>query len=352
MRILFLTANLFLPDHVSAQNRTLRELAAALVAHGHEAVVLAKRPGPPGPANRVVAEHAYGFRLLRADDPVRALPVLNATLRPEVAIVVDGEHERMVTQCRSLRIPMALWFFHAEPYFFRDGALDNKLMYLATSSFLAARVNTLFGVEARVLPPYIEREHYSTRARGKRVLFVNPVREKGVEIAFALAQERPSIPFTFVESWGMSELWRQDCFDRALRCGNIEWVPKTIDRQALLANTHLLLLPRASEEGCCRLVAEAQLGGIPVLASKRGNLSKDVGRGGTLVELDAGVEAWLQQLDRYFEDDELHEQTGTEAISHASRPDFAPAPLIERLLHLLGDCIGDHRSRRWSQGFR
>jgi glycosyltransferase involved in cell wall biosynthesis len=242
---------------------------------------------------------------------------------------------------------VAIWFFEAEAYFFRDTALDDSLLYLATSRFLAGRLTSLFGIEAEVVAPFIDQDRYRVPHQGSRVLFVNPVREKGVEIAFSLAQRRPSIPFTFVESWGISEQWRKNCFGRALQSGNVEWVIRTMDIGPVLDRTRVLLVPRASEEGFCRLVTEAQLGGIPVLAAKRGNLTENVGAGGTTVDLDADTDVWLESLDRFFDDADFYARTSEQARRHAMRTDTSGAQIIERLLQLLTTCIERYRARRF-----
>jgi glycosyltransferase involved in cell wall biosynthesis len=334
MRILFATSNAFIPEHFSGQNRTLQELAAKLAELGHEPIILAggnRDRGQPA----VTGERTYGFRLLRARNPVKALAAVCVTLRPDIIVVFDGHYEALLAECRSIEIPAAVWLFHVEPHSLGCAELDEELLYMASSQFLATRAANLFGIDVRIVPPFIDRSKYQQGRRGNRVLFVNPVREKGVEIAFALAARRPTVPFAFVESWGLSEQWRRSCFERALHCGNIEWIPRSADMAAVFDRTRLLLVPRYSEEGYCRLVTEAQLGGIPALTSDRGSLAETVGPGGCVLDVDAEIDAWLAQLDRHVGDDRQHGLASEQARLHADRPEIAGPAVIEHMLELL-----------------
>lgn len=348
MRILFVTSNAFIPEHFSGQNRTLQELAAKLAELGHEPIILAGGNRDRGQPT-VTGERTYGFRLLRARDPVKALAAVCVTLRPDIVVVADGHYDALLAECRSIEIPIAVWLFHVEPYSFGTAIVDEELLYMASSQFLAKRAANLFGIDAQVVPPFIDRSKYHQGRRGNRVLFVNPVREKGVEIAFALAARRPAVPFAFVESWGLSEQWRRSCFERALRCGNIEWIPRSADMEAVFDRTRVLLVPRYSEEGFCRLVTEAQLGGIPALASDRGSLAETIGSGGSVLDIDAGVNTWLEQLDRYVEDDEHHQRVGEQARLHAARPEIAEHRVAEHMLDLLAARVSNFQARRFSR---
>ncbi len=346
MRILFATTSSFIPDYCSGQNTTLRELAIRLVAMGHEPVILA---GPASSQSRsaIVTGNQQGFRLFRAANPIKHLQALCLTLQPDVVVVADGDYQGLIKELKPLKVPVAVWFFLAEPDFFTHGAPDEDLLYMGSSRFVVDRLFSLFGIHAEALPPYIEAKNYRGNSEGERVLFVNPVRQKGMEIAFSLAERRTKTIFTFVESWKLSEQWRRYCFERAARCGNVEWLPAIHDISTVFKSTRLLLVPRYSEEGFCRLVTEAQQGGIPVLASNRGYLPENVGSGGSVLDLDAGIDAWLEQLDRYLSDDDYHRCIGEAARSHAARDEISAQAVVERLLELLTAQIGRHSVRRF-----
>ncbi len=347
MRILFITSNRFMPEHACGQNRTILELCRRLHTMGHDPVVLSGRSDHQGRGG-VVQERGFGFRLIRADNLMHAVSAVCVTLRPDALVLFDGDFDGLIDACAPLQLPTLVWFFHVEPYYFLNREPDRNLLYLATSPFLAHRIERLFNIDVQVLPPYIELDNYQKNLKGKRVLFVNPVREKGVEMLFEFARRRPSIPFTVVESWGLATAWRKLCFERALHCGNIEWIPKSVDMESAFQQARMLLVPRYSEEGFCRLVTEAQAGGLPVLASDRGNLPDNVGEGGSVLSMDADLEQWLERIDAYTGQDTLHQDLAHRARKHSERPAIAADTMLDRLLGLLATRLSESKTRRYS----
>ena len=62
------------------------------------------------------------------------------------------------------------------------------------------------------------------------------------------------------------------------------------------AQARLLLVPSVWEEAWGRVVTEAQLNGIPVLATAIGGLPESVGPGGILIPPGSGIEVWNAHL--------------------------------------------------------
>jgi glycosyltransferase involved in cell wall biosynthesis len=348
MRILFILSTPFCPEHFSGPNRTVLELSQKLSKSGHEALVLAGQSQSDG-IGGIVTDRSFGFRLFRASAPRRSIVPLCITLRPHIVVLVNTMEEGLVEACRSVDIPLAVWFHEVDASLWGDDLADRHTQYIASSSFVATRLLHLAGIKAEIIPPYIEQANYRKSRRGKRVLFVNPTRDKGVEIAFEVAARRPLQAFTLVESGQLSNQWRNHCFERAMKCGNIEWFAASNDINAILDQTCLLLLPRFSEEGFCRLVTEAQLGGIPALASNRGHLAANVGAGGAVLDVDAGIDEWLNSLDRFFDDDSYHVAVSQAAMQHALRSELDTETVLHRFLKVLDVQITKYKKRRFSR---
>jgi glycosyltransferase involved in cell wall biosynthesis len=96
-------------------------------------------------------------------------------------------------------------------------------------------------------------------------------------------------------------------------------------------------MPSLWEETFGRTVTEAQLSGIPALASSRGNLVDTVGPGGLTVDAHAPLDAWVAALDRLWADD--GGAFAAAARAHAWRPEADPAVIARRFLSLLSDYI-------------
>jgi glycosyltransferase involved in cell wall biosynthesis len=189
-----------------------------------------------------------------------------------------------------------------------------------------------------MIPPLILPEKYCVHSTREHVLFVNPVERKGMEIALRLAEERPDIPFDFVECWEQDSLVRYS--ERVRRAKNISWHKAQLDIRNFYGRAKLLLMPSQWEEAWGRCATEAQLNGIPVLASRIGGLSESVGPGGILVEPTAPIDCWLAALSRMWDDKQQYEALVQEALKYSQRPQIQPDLIVDRLVLLLREHAG------------
>ncbi len=100
------------------------------------------------------------------------------------------------------------------------------------------------------------------------VTMVNPCGVKGISIFCALAERMPAVRFAAVPTWGTN------AGDLAAlrRYPNIE-ILEPVDRiDDLLARTRVLLVPSLWAEARSRIVVEAMLRGVPVMASNIGGI--------------------------------------------------------------------------------
>ncbi|WP_313389119.1 glycosyltransferase, partial [Rhodospirillum rubrum] len=86
------------------------------------------------------------------------------------------------------------------------------------------------------------------------------------------------------------------------------------DMRALYAEARFVLMPSVWEEAYGRTVIEAQINGLPILASTRGALPATVGAGGLVLDLEAPPDQWSQALRRLYFDITLWQ-----ALSDAAR---------------------------------
>jgi glycosyltransferase involved in cell wall biosynthesis len=171
---------------------------------------------------------------------------------------------------------------------------------------------------------------YRVHSTRERVLFINPVEKKGIEIALRLAEERPDIPFDFVECWERDSAVRHS--ERVRSAKNITWHKSRLDIRKFYGRAKLLLMPSQWEEAWGRVATEAQLSGIPVLASRIGGIPESVGPGGILVEPKAPIGDWLAALSRMWDDKQVYETLAQEALRYSQRPEIQPDLLLDRLV--------------------
>ena len=73
-------------------------------------------------------------------------------------------------------------------------------------------------------------------------------------------------------------------------------------------------MPSRSQEAWGRTATEAQICGIPVLGSRRGNLPKTIGPGGITLDPDDPIDRWLKAFDSLMDDLSVFEEMSRKAL--------------------------------------
>ncbi len=141
---------------------------------------------------------------------------------------------------------------------------------------------------------FIGIETIAKSKKPERLLYVNPSLAKGAALVLLIARLlqrlKPTIKIEIVESRGN---W--DVVLKAVNATlglpedscpeNLIITPNTADMAAIYARTRVLFVPSLWWESGARVIAEAQLNGIPVVATHRGGNPEMVGAGGVIFTL-------------------------------------------------------------------
>ncbi|MEL6217447.1 MAG: glycosyltransferase [Pseudomonadota bacterium] len=219
---------------------------------------------------------------------------------------------------------------------------------VSPSKHLAAHYKERLGIETAVINPVIdpgrlvpEGAGLAAQAETRKlgfVTFINPLPHKGLTLLARLIQrarsERPDMRFLVLEGRMPRRILQNMKIDIAA-LPNVWFLPEQQDMAAVYARTSVLLVPSFWAEGFGRSVVEAQLSGIPVLASTRGGLPEALGEGPQPLQVpqhcidnhyafpDAEtVDRWWSALVRLWDDDDSYAQASALARS-AARP-YAP----------------------------
>jgi surfactin synthase thioesterase subunit len=106
------------------------------------------------------------------------------------------------------------------------------------------------------------------RFKNEYVTMVNPCAVKGISILLGLADALPEVRFAAVPTWGTNAADRAALTARA----NITLLPPADHIDRLLEMTRVLLVPSLWAEARSRIVVEAMLRGVPVLAANVGGI--------------------------------------------------------------------------------
>lgn len=343
MKVLFATNHAYPPLRVGGSESSTHDLCLTLQERGVEVAVLSSalrrrstgaldgvRAFPRRPSS-VVSDDECGYAVYRSPSPAVAARRVVAELRPDVAVIQAGRSLALAERLTGLGVPCLVYL--------RDAAFTKlggpvreraNLRYVATSRDLARRFEQEFGILAASIPPLVRPERYRVESTRSNVTFVCPIAEKGLDLALGLARRRPDIPFVFVESWELNPL-RRVALKRRLP-PNVRLRAPVADMREVYADTKIVLVPSRLAEAWGRVVSEAQVSGIPALASDRGGLPESVGPGGVLVDPGAGVDRWAEVLARLWEDEAEYGQLASRAERHAQRPEFEPPAIAAAVL--------------------
>lgn len=215
------------------------------------------------------------------------------------------------------------------------------LHVIASAPITARHLAPLARGEVGVVLPLIEADRYRvTRRSSDHVTFVNPIPEKGLGIAVEVARRLPDERFLFVEGgWpGVQKDATRLAAARALP--NVELWPYQSDMRDVYAVTDILLMPSQLTESFGRVVIEAQVNGIPVVAADAGGLPFTVGEGGILIGPRDDVDAYVAALRSIRSDPALRARLSRAALENSCRPELKPARQVRAFVDFVEAQLG------------
>jgi glycosyltransferase involved in cell wall biosynthesis len=263
-----------------------------------------------------------GVELWTCDAPERALDELCATFHPDVVIVSSVPRNAWASMRACLRrrgVCSVLYVREAATVEHVPIADLRADLTLVNSTALLESITAL-GVPAAYVPSMIDFTKCEVESTRTAVLFVNPIRSRGLAIALALAADHPDLPFAFQLSWPLDARDERSLRTQVSPHPNIEVRDHEPDAARVYRDARVLLVPYWVDQRP-RVVAEAQWNGIPVLASDLPGHRESVGDGGLFVSLDAGRAAWSAALRTLWDDGPVAQRLAAAARAHATRPE-------------------------------
>jgi surfactin synthase thioesterase subunit/glycosyltransferase involved in cell wall biosynthesis len=304
MRILLAQNSLYYPAH-GGGDKSNRLLTEALAARGHECRVVARiaafgereereylgelaaRGVEPrsthdgvavfersGVEVHVATNHphlrAYFTAQVAAFDPDVVIASTDDPAQVLLEAALRAERARVVYLVRAtLAVPFGPDC--AFPSAGNTGMLRKADAVVGVSQYVADYIRKHSGIPAVHVPiSLLEAGPWPVLGRFENefVTFVNPCAVKGIDIFLALADAMPGTAFAAVPTWGTNP---RDL--AALRARpNVRLLDPVDNIDDLLARTRVLLVPSVWAEARSRIVLEAMLRGVPVIASDTGGI--------------------------------------------------------------------------------
>jgi glycosyltransferase involved in cell wall biosynthesis len=357
MRILFITANPFLPQLHGGMQSSADELCRTLKHRGHEVAVLGGfmrydllgfqcRLQKKILRRTVSRDTVLGYPVWRSSSPWNDVEYVAKKEKPDLIVVMAVESVRMALAAQQTQIPILMQLqdveYNALGGRFED--LGSDVRCVANSHFTAKNYQDTYGVNSKVIFPFISPNNYRTKTTCENVTFINPHPLKGRDIALEVARQCPDIPFTFVESWQLSDDDRKYLEEKLAALPNVTHLPPQKDMRKIYGKCKLLLVPSMWLEGYGRVVTEAQISGIPVIASRRGGLPEAVGRGGTLLDPEGPIEEWVSAVRKLWLDNQHHAELSAAAFANAERSENSLSQKLEDWEQVLLEVSGAPQS--------
>ncbi len=305
------------------------------------------------PAREFPCDEVCGYPVFRGWNMERSAEVVDR-FSPDVIVVQSANPIPVLQAFKFCGVTLVHYVHEVLKIDYLPAVIRAGVSVIANSDFTAERLRQAYGLDCPVVLPLVDPRYYVTETHPERVLFVNTVPRKGLEIAFALAERRPDLQFDFVVSWILNPAQLAEIEARARKAGNIRLHPPTNDMRPLYARARLLLIPSLWEECWGRVATEAHMNGIPVLGSDRGGLPQAIGPGGLTVSANAPIEAWLAALSRLWDDSRAYDEFSRAARSYSKRAEIQPAAIAAELLSALANAISKKKTsdRLPAQGHR
>lgn len=269
----------YVPNHNGGAETTLHDLNRALVAAGHECIVVVKE----NPSKGKREDYEYeGVKVLHAPDKrfitlqITGADLILTHLECSVRATLLGQ---------AFNIPVGQ-LIHNDLDLTRNYIAHGPSFLIYNTKWISEKFHEEFGnIPNLIVHPPIRAERYKTD-RGKKVTLVNLFERKGTDIFYSLARKFPEVEFLGV----VGGYGKQETHDLP----NVEIMEHTPDMKEVFSKTKLILMP-SKYESYGRVACEAAASGIPSIVSDTPGLREALGDAGTYLD-PTDVTAWETAL--------------------------------------------------------
>lgn len=285
----------------------------------------------------VAGDNSLGYRCWRLNGSTariqRWLGERLSRFRPDVALGHSPEAIPLLKQASGNGC--AGFYFLRDSIRLRENFKSTDgIQPIANSPFMAGEAFRITRKSVPVILPFVDPKRYRVRRRRRLyITFINPVPEKGARVALEAARRLPQARFLIVHG----KWWMRESKPFRLPAGslpNVEAWEHQRDMRRVYAVSDILLVPSQCPESFCRVIVEAHLNGIPVVASAVAGIPFTLGEGGILVTPKGNVSGYVKALERLRSDEKLYRRLSAGALKNSRRPEFQLGRQIAKFLSL------------------
>ncbi len=213
---------------------------------------------------------------------------------------------------------------------------------IAHSPFTASLAAVKTSQKVGLILHSIEQNRYRVKKRKRKyITFINPIPEKGLAIAAEAARRLPDERFLFVEGgWGNG---LAECRQAVRGLSNVEIWSHQTDMRRVYGITDILLIPSQYDETFGRVILEAQMNGIPVVAAARGAIPHTLGKGGCLIRLPHQAAGYVAAIRRLRSSPAFYQKRSAWARANSRRLEFKPSVQAENFVRFVKQSMAESR---------
>lgn len=316
--------------HLGGASRSVKTLLESLVARGHKCVAVS-------PSNTEGSSEVNGVFCISTALWGQRVENLIANDHPDIVLAQLAEDARVIRFASRHKVPSILrvpsfseymctsaisftnctrFCLTGEPCPHRAdrGDLFREATAVITSSCFAAReVRQLGGRNALVLYPPVDPREHLVEKTGDRVTLVTGHVAKGVKTFLKVAQGNKDLKYLIVRNMEPLPEWTKDV--------DIEVLSGTNDMKTVWRKTRVLLAPSRGSESFGRVCVEANLNGIPVIASRHTGMIEAAGLDSTIPITPGDASEWQRETRKLMTDQQYYATKSEQAKKHAQQFD-------------------------------
>lgn len=265
-------------------------------------------------------------------------------IKPDIVLTYGSSSVAQALHQSAQRVGAYVVFYLPNPSYDDRSVFDHCDKVICPSEYIADYYRRHLGIDAeavrciQLFDRFVEPEDRRVfrQREGRATGFVtmtNPNPVKGGTLFYRLlelaARERPDITFLALESRASLAQWKNAGCDFS-KFHNLWWLRSQREMSRVYGRTSVLIFPAFWNETSARTIAEAQLSGIPVIASDRGGNREQLNGAGQLLDVPdrctkdyieipstAEVRPWLDALCALLDDDRKYQAAAEAAIAAA-----------------------------------
>ncbi len=308
-------------------------------------------------AGATFCENSLGFPCWRGDTSISRLKqIIDRRLKEDSFDIIACQNigaspwkQYLILNYLSKKAPEIFYFVRCADFLMKFRIpIPKKMFPIANSPVSAEMLQRLTKKKVKLIYPLINREQvFSEEKIPGYITFINPIPEKGVKVAIEVAKKLPENKFLFVmgkwlnRNYGPEKPWIKTIYNLP----NVEIMEPQMDMRGVYKITKILLVPSQFIDMSPRVIIEAHINSIPVVASSVGGIPGMIGKGGILINPKEDVNQYIEALRKLQTDLDYYKKLSSLALENSKREEFNSCDQVTKLKKYFLESLNNSSSR-------